>query len=227
MSSNIDFLMRPEVSRATPNKTNAERLRDLMTVFMEQLKNQDPTSPLEIGDFSQALGNIMMVEQSAQNAEDLKKTLEEQKKFAASSLKMAAGTMAGVVSYIGKDVRARGDEVRYDSEQGGVFSFSLDNNAADVHGVVFDDNDNVIFEGSLGARRAGDNVYVFKNLDAIQDKKYRLAMTAIDYDDNKVNYNFNISGVVKTVNFGRDGSVYLMMDDGRVVGLEQVSSVSG
>lgn len=166
---------------ASGSKTSADasqvQLSSDINFFLKmlttQLKNQDPTSPLDTNQFTQQIAQYSSVQQQVTTNSNLEKLLAASKQ---SSLTTAVG-------YIGKEVESKGDTGTVVGGQG-AFSYILPKAAANVNITIKDATGFTVFSGK-GDVKAGRNIVVWDGVNSATgvqepDGLYTIAVTASD-----------------------------------------------
>lgn len=88
---------------------------DFLTLFITQMKNQDPLSPMDSTEFLGQLAQLTEVEQAYNTNANLEKLMKQQD----SAASLAA------VAFIGREIEAESSSIRYGGESGISIHFSL------------------------------------------------------------------------------------------------------
>ena len=177
-----------------------------MTLFIAQIKNQDPLSPLDSAEFSSQLAQFTSVEQlygMNKILSDIKETLNDQ------------GGQQDLIALIGKTVKA--DENTISVENGAVLSgsYNLDE-SADTTVSVYDSNGLKIRTLYPGWKDKGEYDINWDGRDEsgkiVQDGTYTFEITARDENGFYVPANTYISGEVTGVTY-KYGNSYLTVGD--------------
>lgn len=208
---------------ATQDSTSAGRTRlaenfDMfLTLLTTQLKNQDPTAPMDSNQFMAQLVQMTSVEQQIAGNELL------------TQLVANTGTNLGsVVSLIGKEVRAETDEARLANGEA-KWAYNLPTAAADVKVEVLDSQGFPVRTLSLGEadRKAGDHSFVWDgksdNGAKQPDGVYTLRITAKDTENATLTSSVFSKGVVTGVQ--QENGLGLITVNGVKVPLSSVSSI--
>jgi flagellar basal-body rod modification protein FlgD len=187
------------VTGTTPSSTTGKTSPDAMsqlssnfstflTLLTTQLKNQDPTSPMDSNTFTQQLVMYSQVEQQI-NTNDNLKTLISQGTTNASA--MAA-------TYLGKKVSVTNGNA---SLSGGTanWTYNLDAASATTQLAITDANGQTVFTTS-GETTAGDHAFTWNGKDIngnqLADGTYKLTVTAADSASNKITSSVASAGTV-------------------------------
>jgi flagellar basal-body rod modification protein FlgD len=159
-----------------------------LTLLTTQLKNQDPTSPMDSNAFTQQLVMYSQVEQQIDTNTNLKTLIGQNT--------TNAGAMAA--AYLGKKVSVTNGNA---SLSGGsaAWVYNLDTASAATQLAITDANGKTVFSG-LGENTAGSHAFTWDGKDAngnqLPDGTYKLAVTATDSGNNKVTSSVASAGVV-------------------------------
>ena len=162
-----------------------------LTLLTTQLKNQDPTSPMDSNTFTQQLVMYSQVEQQI-NTNDNLKTLISQGTTNASA--MAA-------TYLGKKVSVTNGNA---SLTGGTASwtYNLDTASATTQLAITDSKGQTVFT-SNGETTAGDHNFTWNGKDLngnqLADGTYKLTVTAADSGSNKVTSSVASAGTISQI----------------------------
>ncbi|CAN7237565.1 hypothetical protein LJR219_000924 [Phenylobacterium sp. LjRoot219] len=195
----------------------AENFDMFLTLLTTQLKNQDPTAPMDSNQFMAQLVQMTSVEQQIAGNELL------------TQLVANTGTNLGsVVSLIGKEVRAETDEARLSNGEA-KWGYNLPVAAADVKIEVLDAQGIPVRTIAAGEadRKAGDHSFVWdgkSDSGAKQpDGPYTLRVTAKDSSNETVTSSVFVQGVVTGVQ--QEGGLGLITVNGGKVPLSAVSDI--
>lgn len=177
-----------------------------LTLFIAQIQNQDPLSPLDSAEFTAQLAQFTSVEQlyaMNNSLSDIKETLNEQ------------DSQQDLIALIGKTVKA--DENTISVEDGEVLSgfFNLEE-SADTTVSVYDSNGLKIRTLYPGWQDQGEHNINWDGRDesgeVVPDGTYTFEVTARDEDGYYVAANTYITGEVTGVTY-EYGNPYLMIGD--------------
>jgi flagellar basal-body rod modification protein FlgD len=170
----------------------ADNFNTFLSLLTTQLKNQDPTSPLDSNQFTQQLVQMTGVEQQLNGNTLLKQVV--------------ANTSNGIstaVSLIGKNVKAVSDTANISNGQA-QWTYNLPAHAADVKIQVLDSAGNVLHAEAPSSLTAGDHAFTWNGKDLSGRQlpnggPYTLKVTATDSSGSAlptINY---VQGVVTGV----------------------------
>jgi flagellar basal-body rod modification protein FlgD len=162
-----------------------------LTLLTTQLKNQDPTAPMDSNQFTQQLVEFSQVEQQINSNTSLKTLI-------------AQGTsQAGIsaTTYLGRNVSVTNGKASLTSGQAN-WSYSLGTDAAATQLTVTDANGKVVYTGA-GQTSAGNNSFSWNGQDnngnKLSDGTYKLAITASASDGSAVTTSVASAGTVSQI----------------------------
>jgi flagellar basal-body rod modification protein FlgD len=198
----------------------ADNFNTFLTLLTTQLKNQDPTSPLDSNQFTQQLVQMTGVEQQL-NANSLLK-------------QVVANTSNGIttaVSLIGKSVKAASDTANLTNGQA-QWVYNLPATASDLKVEVLDANGTLVHAEAPSDLKAGDHAFTWngQNLNGTQlpnGGTYTLRVTAVDATGAAIASTNYVQGVVTGVT-QNNGSTSITVNGGpvdwsKVVSVDQVA----
>jgi flagellar basal-body rod modification protein FlgD len=159
-----------------------------LKLLTEQLKNQDPTDPMDTGEFTQQLVQYSQVEQQINTNKNFETLISLHRSSASSA----------ALGYLGKTVVTKGDLATL---QGGSanWSYQLPANAADTKLTISDSRGRIV-RTLTGERGAGANQLVWdgkgQNGQALADGVYRLEVKAAGADGKPMTVPITSTGVV-------------------------------
>ena len=204
----------------TSSGTDIEKLGidNFLMLFIAQIKNQDPLSPLDSAEFTAQLAQFTSVEQlyrMNKSLSDIKGMLNDQ------------GENQDLIGLIGKTVKA--DDNTISVADGVVLSGSYNlNESGDTTVSVHDSNGLKIRTLYAGWRDKGEYDVNWDGRDEsgklVQDGTYTFEVTARDKNGNLVGANNYISGEVTGVTY-KYGYPYLMLGD-RLISNDNIIEVN-
>ena len=170
----------------------ADNFNTFLALLTTQLKNQDPTSPLDSNQFTQQLVQMTGVEQQL-NANSLLK-------------QVVANTSNGIstaVTLIGKTVKAASDTANLANGQA-QWTYNLPAAASDLKVEVLDSNGNVVHAEAPTSLKAGDHPFSWNGKDLAGTQlpnggTYTLKVTATDAGGAAIATTNYVQGVVTGV----------------------------
>lgn len=162
-----------------------------LTLLTTQLKNQDPTAPMDSNQFTQQLVQFSQVEQQIQTNTNLESLLTQSQ----------SQTAAYATSYLGKAVSVTtGYASLEDSEAG--WNYTLGAASAQTTLTVTDANGKVVFTGA-GENGQGTHAFAWDGKDnngnQLADGAYKLTVTATAADGAKVTSAVASAGTVTQI----------------------------
>jgi flagellar basal-body rod modification protein FlgD len=156
----------------TKEKSAAEEMSDrFMTLFLAQLRNQDPLSPMENAEMTSQLAQMNMVS----GLENLNATMKTLLGSYDEALSLQAANL------IGKNVLVPGNQLALTAE-GALFGVELETAADLVEVSILDANGAEIARQSLGQQDAGSLAFFWDGTDTNGDKagvgQYRFVVNA-------------------------------------------------
>lgn len=175
----------------------AETFDNFLVLLTTQLQNQDPLSPLDSTQFTEQLVSFTGVEQQINTNRKLDQLLSLQ----------AMNQTATAVDYIGKTIRANGNQVML-QDGAAEFSYELAGNAAETEILIVDQQGETV-RTIQGSRDAGEQTYQWDGLDddgeALQDGIYNVQVRATNAEGATVSSTVYVSGRVTGVEAGANG----------------------
>jgi flagellar basal-body rod modification protein FlgD len=185
-----------------------------LTLLTTQLKNQDPTSPMDSNTFTQQLVEFSQVEQQINTNSNLSTLISQG----------TAQSGAYATSYLGKTVTVTGGQ---GSLTGGQASWNYNLSAAANSTTlsVTDANVNVVYSGA-GSIAAGNNSFTWNGKDnngnQLPDGAYSLAVTAAG---NGAAVTTSVSSVGQVSEVNMTGGTPQLVIGSMNVGLSSIGSV--
>ena len=180
-------------------------MSSFLTLFTTQLKNQDPTNPMESYELSSQLAQFSTVEQLTQS-NTLLQTLQNY----TNSLNNA--TMS---SLVGKTVTADKSSLEVTSSSVGDASYKLDSAATDVTVKIYDDSGNLLKTIDKGSEAAGSYTIGWDGTNTSNTKvstgTYTCKITATDSSGTTSSITPTVQGKVYACKMV-DGAPYLILD---------------
>ncbi len=199
---------------ATSNSAQAglDSLASNFTTFLSllttQLKNQDPTAPLDSNQFTQQLVQMTSVQQQL-NANALLKQL----------VSNTANGVSTAVSLIGKQVKAASSTTNISGGQA-QWIYNLPSGTADLKVEVTDAKGTTLHAEAPKDLTAGDHTFTWNGKDLSGNQlpdggPYTLKVTAVDSSGNALSTNTYVQGAVTGVSQS-NGSTLLTVNGGQV-----------
>lgn len=183
---------------ATANAQNSSALNQLssnfstfLSLLTTQLKNQDPTAPMDSNQFTQQLVEFSQVEQQINTNTNLNTLITQGQ----------SQIGAYATSYLGKAVSITNGNAALVNGQA-TWTYGLGTTAAQTTLTVADANGRVVYAGA-GNTTAGTNSFVWDGKDnngnQLNDGTYTLTVTAKAADGSAVATNVASAGVVNEI----------------------------
>ncbi|GHU10527.1 basal-body rod modification protein FlgD [Betaproteobacteria bacterium] len=156
-------------------KTEASAAEEMnqrfMTLFIAQLKNQDPLNPMENAEMTSQLAQMNMVS----GLESLNATMKTLLGSYNEALSLQAANL------IGKNVLVEGSQVVL-TDEGSLFGLDLSAGADDVNVIITDANGKEVARQNLGQLKAGSLAFYWDGMGADGEKlepgAYRFSVAA-------------------------------------------------
>jgi len=187
-----------------------------LTLLTTQLKNQDPTSPMDSNAFTQQLVMYSQVEQQIDTNANLKTLISQ-------STSNAAAVTNG---YLGKNVSIINGNA---SLSGGAanWTYNLATDAAGSQLSITDATGKIVYTGA-GETAAGNHSFTWdgkdNNSNQLADGTYKLAVTASDAAGSVVTSTVASAGTVSQIDL--TGATPQLMIGNMEVGLGDIAAVS-
>jgi flagellar basal-body rod modification protein FlgD len=207
-----------DTNTSSGNATEEVGIDQFLTLFIAQIKNQDPLSPLDSAEFTAQLAQFTSVEQlygMNSSLSDIKETLNDQ------------GGQQDLIGLIGKTVKA--DENTISVENGQVLSgfFNLEE-SAETTVTVYDSNGLEIRTLYLGWKDEGEHNIDWDGRDEsgeiVPDGAYTFEVTSRDENGYYVAASTYISGEVTGVTY-QYGDPYLMIGD-KLINKDNITEIN-
>lgn len=193
-------------------------IENFLTLFIAQIQNQDPLSPLDSAEFTAQLAQFTSVEQlyvMNKSLSDIKGMLNDQ------------GGQQDLIGLIGKTVKADDNTILIQDEVVISGSYRLEDEG-NVTVNVYDSNGLKVRTLYLGPQNAGEQDFNWDGRDdageILGDGTYTFEVTARDENGNFVGANNYISGEVTGVTY-KYGYPYLMVGE-RLISRDNIIEVN-
>ena len=221
-TSPIDQLAPPAPVATASTSAGRTRLAEnfdmFLTLLTTQMKNQDPTSPMDSNQFMAQLVQMTGVEQQLATNDLLKQLVSN-----------TSTSLANVVDLIGKEVRAATNEAGLANGQA-KWGYTLSANAADVKIEVLDSTGFPVrtLAGAEADMKAGDHSFVWDGKNdhgaAQPDGVYTLRVTAKDAGEKAVPLTTYVQGVVTGIQ--QENGQGIITLNGAKVPLSAITSIA-
>jgi len=199
---------------SAPNQTLSQE--DFMMLLLTQLRHQDPLTPMDSMEFTMQLAQFTSIDQLS----DINKTLENVLMFQ-ESLQNAM-----VANLIGKGVSVNGNSVYLNGNA--ELNYELLDDATSVTISIMDSTGTVVWSKDIGAQDAGSHTFIWDGTDMngnpLPEGVYTFQIDALSADGSKAEAVTSSSGIVSEISF-EDGLTYLILQDGRRVLLSDIQSI--
>lgn len=192
---------------------------DFLTLLTTQLKNQDPTSPMDTAQFTNQLVSFSQVEQQLKTNSDLDTLVTNS----------TASSTQAALSYIGLDVSYTGNQFNFDpstTSQVGI-SYNLASSSANTQINILDSSGNVVYS-TPGSTTAGDNTFKWSgqetNGSTAPAGSYTVQVSALDASNNAVKATTQVPGQVTGMQTESNGSVALVIGNNQAIPLSSITS---
>lgn len=176
-----------------------------MKLMLAQMKNQDPTNPMQSHELAAQLAQFSSVEQ----LQNVNRTLDSMQ----AGQKPAEGFQA--LNFIGKAVSGDSSKLaRAKGDQDHDFTFNLPDDAAESVIRVRNSSGEVIREVSLKSLKKGENKYTWNGLDergnAAPAGDYQFHIEAKTSNGGKLAVKTDFEGVITGLSYSSEGPVLLI-----------------
>ena len=202
-------------------QTTEERLEDerdqFLTLFLTQLQNQDPTSPMDTNEMTNQLVQFTAVEQQ----------IETNKSLASLVAAQAANSNASAVNYIGEHVIFNGNNTNL-TDAGASWGYMLPSEANTTTINIFNAARELVYS-ETGQTTAGErHEFNWDGTDANGEKlpngPYSIQINALDADNEGITAEVEAVGLVTGVVTGENGPS--LMVGKIIVEMNEVTRVS-
>ena len=187
-----------------------------LTLLTTQLKNQDPTSPMDSNEFTQQLVMYSQVEQQIDSNDNLKTLIAQGASNAAS---MTTG-------YLGKKVSVTNGLASL-SNGSATWTYDLKTMAATTQLSITDSTGRTVYTGT-GDTAAGNNTFTWDGKDIngnqLPDGAYKLTVTAADSAGNTVTSSVASAGTVTQIDM--TGATPQLIVGNMEIGLGDIAAVA-
>ena len=187
-----------------------------LTLLTSQLKNQDPTSPMDSNQFTQQLVMYSQVEQQIDTNSNLKNLIAQGS--------TQAGAMA--TTYLGRKVSVTNGQA---SLTGGAanWTYNLPTTAAATVLTVTNASNQVVYTGA-GETKSGNNSFAWNGKDnngnALPDGAYKLTVNAKDSASNAIDASVASAGLVGQIDMS--SGTPLLVIGSMEVGIADIAAVA-
>ena len=179
---------------------------DFLKLFVAQLENQDPLSPMESTEFTAQLAQFSSLEQLTNANQNLEYLL----------LYQSSMNNAEAVNFIGNTVKASGNSISVTDGESSQIQFDLATDAADVNVYIYDSSENLVKTIKCGSLDNGEQSIPWdgKNQDGspVSDGTYTFEVSATDVNGETIVASSYMTVEVTGATF-KDGNAYLLAGD--------------
>ncbi|MFZ4124559.1 MAG: flagellar hook assembly protein FlgD [Rickettsiales bacterium] len=181
-------------------------LNTFLKLFTVQLKNQDPTDPLDTNQMTAQLAQFSTVEQQSKTNQGIEKLIAAQQQTQLST----------AVSYLNREVETKGNTGTLNSGQA-TFSYFLPESAQSSQVTITNAAGRAVFNGQ-GSLDKGRNLVVWDgknsfNGNAEPNGKYTITVKAKNAAGNDMTVDTRAVGIVTGVESSKDGKIMLSVGD--------------
>lgn len=178
-----------------------------LKMLTTQLKNQDPTAPMDSAQFTQQLVMYSQVEQQINTNSNLQQLISATN----------TGQAASAVNYIGMQVDSPGSSFTYSGHPLDL-GYALPSDAAAATIKIIDQNGNTVWTGSAQTKTGNYN-FTWNGTDmngnAVSNGTYQIQLTAADSSNTAINGTTAVPGIVEGVQTD-NGTIYLTVNGNQV-----------
>ena len=187
-----------------------------LTLLTTQLKNQDPTSPMDSNAFTQQLVMYSQVEQQISSNDNLKTLISQGTSNAAA---MTAGYLGKKVSVINGNASLTGGTA--------TWTYNLAGAAATTELTVTDSHGKAVYTGA-GKTTAGNSTFTWDGKDnngnQLADGTYTLTVKAADTNGNTIDSPVASAGTVTQIDM--TGSTPMLVVGNMEIGLGDIAAIA-
>ncbi len=187
---------------------------EFLKLLVEQLKNQDPLSPMESQEFASQLAQFSQVELLT----SVDANLQDGINIDMLMTQTINNTMA--TTFIGKEVTAYGDNIHLSGEESTSVNFILDGSADEVTIEIRDEAGVVVKTISAKSMSSGEQSVEWDGKDdeggELAEGNYTFNVEATDVDGNVIDATELTKGLVSAVRYV-NGSAILVIDDREIL----------
>jgi flagellar basal-body rod modification protein FlgD len=190
-----------------------------LELMMAQLKNQDPTSPQDNGEFMTQMATFSQ----AQGMKELTETFTNLAEDLSSNQALQASSM------IGRSVLAPGESVRFDGENAAGGAIQLDSSAQDVSVSVYDSSGQEVRNMQMGQLPEGRHFFSWDGTDGdgnpLPAGNYQISAEGLQEGENKT-LETSVLARVDSVSMGSGGQgMKLNLAGGETLGLDKIQEI--
>jgi flagellar basal-body rod modification protein FlgD len=184
---------------------------EFLKLLVEQLKHQDPMSPMNSQDFASQLAQFSSLEQLT----NMSGMMEESMQVDLMLTQAINNTMAA--SFIGKSVSAAGDMITFSKDGPVEISFQLNGQAENVIVNVMDSAGNIVKGIELGTLSEGKQNFTWDGKDTNGDEvpagEYKIQVIALDVNGDPVGALTMVKGIISGIKYTDGTAVFVVNDE--------------
>jgi flagellar basal-body rod modification protein FlgD len=192
---------------------------DFLTLFVTQLKNQDPLKPMDGNEFLAQLAQLTQVEQAYNTNTNLQNIL--------SALNNSSSL--SVASFVGQQATVLGNQVGVTAGETTQLGFSLAKAAASVVVEVRDASGNLVRTITQGTTASGESLVAWDGRDdsgnQLSSGNYSFSVTGYDSAGAAFSGTTKVRGTVTGVSFASDTPTLSIA--GKSYSLDKIISIGG
>ena len=183
-------------------------MKTFLNLLTTQLKNQDPTSPMDTNKFTQQLTQFSGIEQQIHTNKHLEKLVSLQ----------GSGRQLRALDYVGARIEAVGNTNMLGKTGDAEWLYALPKKASKVTIEVRDQKNRVVYTENR-INQSGRNEFIWDGKNTKGKRMpagaYTMVLKATDTDGKKVSYTPGIRGQITSVDFMKD-DMYARIGDIKV-----------
>jgi flagellar basal-body rod modification protein FlgD len=187
--ANMNKAASSSTSSSSSSSSYSSDYNTFLTILTTELKNQDPTSPLDTTQFTNQLVQFSNLEQSMSANSKLQSLVDSTK----------TGQTTAALGYLGHKITALGNSLPLDGSSGGNIQYTLAGNAGQVTVSIVNTAGQTVTQVP-GTATSGSNTLAFDGKDAqgnyLPAGTYTYTVQAVDTGGNAVVSTPYISGTV-------------------------------
>lgn len=218
MISGMEGISYVEAENPYAAKASKDLGRDeFLTMFLAQLKYQDPMSPMEGTEFSSQLAQFSSLEQLFNMNDNLENILSAQN----------GNSTYQVLDMIGKEVEAQGNILSI--QEGGKSQYSfITEEVAECMILITDIEGNPVRQLNMGILNPGQHSFEWDGLDhtgkPVNTGNYLYEVSAVNYEGDSIKVAHRVRGLVDRVKL--DGDEPVLYVGSIPIGLSQILNVN-
>ncbi len=178
-----------ETGATADSKTLSGDLTFFLKMLTTQLKQQDPSQPMDVNQMTQQIATLSSVQQQVNTNKNLEKLLAQGQ----------TSQLSTAVSYIGNEIETKGSTGQVVSGQG-AFVYLLPKAATSTKVTIKNASGSTVFEGT-GTNKSGRNIMVWDGVNSANGKKepdgtYTLSVEAKDSKGKAITPELRTVGIV-------------------------------